>query len=421
MLAYNNGTYTRKKIVIFTYSLDAGGAERTVANLLNSMDRQRYDIHLVLMNTHIQYNIPEDQHIHYIEKSDQYEPNAWKFVKIPVLARRFAKYCNNNEIDLVFALMNRPNMIATMAKNFGLKAKVFISEQFYTPYLYNTDTIAGRVKTSLLKKCYSKADCILPNSRGTLEALKHQFHIHTDYRVMKNPTDINCINKLKYEAVKEPVDFGRFTFVNVSGFRPEKNHDLLIDAVDQLRDRDFQLLLVGKGPLLNEVKEKVKRRGLENKIIFIPFSDNPFKYLYRSSCFLLSSYGEGFPNILIESMICGLPIISVDCKTGPRELLAPGTRLDTAIPQDSFEIAQHGLLCAFDAVSSMVSAMKWAMDHPERLNKFKANAADKAAQFDLDEVAEELSATIDKYLHHTYVKPVSNKIVLVPENSTIVS
>lgn len=388
----------RKKIAILTYSLSGGGAERTVATLLRYLDRAKYDIHLVLMSEHIDYEIPADQVVHYIEKSNPNESELNKLIKIPLLAYRFAKYCKAQQVELVFAVMNRPNMIATMAKNFGLKSKVLISERFYTPYFYNNASIGGRLKTALLKRCYAKADCILPNSEGTREALENEFNIKTDYKVIKNPTNIEAIQNLKNEPVDDNVDFGKFTFINVSAFRHEKNHDLLIDAVNEIRDRDFQVLLIGKGPLSTQVKEKVKKLGLENKVIFIPFADNPFKYLQRSSCFITSSLTEGFPNILIESMICKLPIIAVDCKTGPRELLAPGTDLNKIIPQDEFEIAQYGLLCAINSKNSLVNALNWALDHPEKLREFSGKELAKAAEFDFMRVIEDVSVTIDKYL-----------------------
>lgn len=388
----------RKKIVIFTYSLEGGGAERTVANLLGSLDRTRYEIHLVLMNTNIAYSIPNDQIVHFIEKSNQYELDIWKLIKLPFLASRLSKYCKAQNIELVFSLMNRPNMVATMAKSFGLKAKVLISERFYTPYFYNTKTLAGKFKTWLLKKCYSRADCILPNSQGTIEALQNEMNISTNYKLIKNTTDLRAISKLKLETVADHVDFGKFTFVNVSAFRAEKNHDLLIDSVDKLRDRNFQLLLIGKGYMFDQLNEKVKRLGLEMKILFIPYAENPFKYLYRSSCFLLSSFGEGFPNILIESMACGLPVISVDCKTGPRELLAPGTDLNTVIAQGTFEIAKYGVLCETNSTTSFVAAMNWAMDNPQSLNNYKSIIGEKAMEFDIKKVTEDLSKTFDQYL-----------------------
>ncbi len=388
----------RKKIAILTYSLGGGGAERTVANLLNHLDKDKYDIRLVLMNTDIDYDIPKNQVIHYIEKSDRYEGYFNKLIKLPMLAYRFAKYCKEEKIELVLAVMNRPNMVATMAKWFGLKAKVLISEQFYTPYMYNNSTFGGRIKTWLLKTCYRKADCILPNSKGTQEALEHHFQISTDYSVIKNPTDIQRITAMKDDPVHEEVDLTKFTFINVAAYRAEKNHDLLIDAVAKLRHRDFQLLFMGKGPLLNQIKQKVYSLGLDKKIIFIPFADNPFKYLSRCKCFVLSSFGEGFPNILIESMICGLPIISVDCKTGPRELLASGTDMNTVIPTNEFEVAEYGILCAPDSLSSIVAAMSWVLDHPQNLQQYKEKGVKKGNEFDVQNVSDEISATIDKYL-----------------------
>lgn len=388
----------RKKIAILTYSLCGGGAERTVANLLKYLDKEKYDIHLVLMNTDIDYEIPPNQVIHYIEKSSRTEAELPKLLKLPFLAYRFARYCRKENIELVFAVMNRPNIIATMAKHFGLKAKVLISEQFYTPYLYNNNSLAGRFKTGLLKKYYAKADCILPNSRGTIVALRDDMKIDTAYQLLKNPTDVEAIKKLSRESITAPIDFNKFTFINVAAFRPEKNHDLIIEAVHRLRERDFQLIFIGKGILMDKLKEKVNSLGLDKKIIFIPFTDNPFKYLYQSNCFLLSSFVEGFPNILIESMICNLPIIAVDCKTGPRELIAEKTDLNTVIPAGKYEMAGYGILCAVNSVDSFVSAMTWALDNPRELKKFMDNSATKSLEFGLQEVTNNVSLTIDKYL-----------------------
>lgn len=388
----------KRKVAIFTYSLCGGGAERTVATLLRYLDKEKYDIHLVLMNTVIDYTIPENQVIHYIERSDPFESEFNKLIKLPVLANRFAKYCRLQQIELVFAVMNRPNIIATMAKDFGLKSKVLISERFYTPYFYNNNSFAGRIKTWLLKKYYTRADCILPNSEGTKEALLHEFHIQTDYHVIKNPTNIEAIRKLRNEPVQDKIDFNTFTFINITAFRQEKNHSLLIDAVHEIKDKDFQLVLIGKGYLLEQMKEKVARLGLEKKIIFIPFADNPFKYLNRCSCFITSSLTEGFPNILIESMICELPVIAVDCKTGPRELLAPGTNLDKVIPQVDIEVAEYGILCAINSKASLVAAMNWALNHPEALTSYRKKGVNKAEEYNYPHVIEEVSKTFDKYL-----------------------
>lgn len=388
----------KAKIAIFTYSLGGAGAERVAANLLTHLNKEKYDIHLVLMNTDIEYEIKKDQKIHFIEKAQRYESEWLKFIKIPFLAYRFAKYCNKEDIKLVLGIMNRPNLIASISKMFGIKAKILISERCYTPYTYNSNNFIGKIKVVILKWAYPKADAILPNSRGTVEALQNYYGIQSKFTVVKNPTDTNKIQELMDLPVEEIIDFSTFTFLNVATFREEKNQELLIDVVSEIRHLNFQLILIGKGHTLEQMKEKVKKLGLEEKIIFINFTANPYKYMSKTDCFLLPSFSEGFPNVLIESMVCGLPIISVDCKVGPRELLAPGTSYDTIIGENDFEVAEYGILTAANCKTSMVAAMTWVLQHPEKLSEFKVKNILKSDDFKIEKVCNEFSEIFDLHL-----------------------
>ena len=387
----------KKKIVIFTYSIGGAGAEKVAANLFNNLSKDKYDIQLVLMNTMIEYNISTEQKIHFIEKSDMSESGLKKFIKLPVLAMKFAKYCNENEIDLVLSLMSRPNIIAGLSKIFGIKAKVLISERCYTPCIYSTKTFIGKIKAAVLKFAYRRADAILPNSKGTAIALQSHFSIQSEYSVVKNPTDINAINTLKLLPVAKNWDVNKFTFINVAAFREEKNHRLLISAVEEIRNLDFQLLLIGKGIELEPIKAMVKKSELDHKVFFINFTDNPYRYMHRADCFLLSSSSEGFPNVLIESMVCGLPIISVDCKTGPRELLAPNSSLNTVIKNSDFEIAEFGILTAPLSKTAMANAMKWAIQNPGALQNYKEKIVVKANDYEMGSVLNEFSEIFDLY------------------------
>lgn len=388
----------RPKIVILTYSLGGAGAERVVANLLNGLDRNRYDVRLVLMNNEIEYSIPAGLPIHYIEQSNRYENEYLKFIKLPLLAYRFARYCKAEKIDLVLSVMNRPNLIATMARRFGLTSKVLISERCYSPFTYNKETLSGRIKQWLLQKHYPLADAILPNSQGTAEALEKIYGIRSHYHVVRNPTDIAGIRQKASLPVDVAVDFSRFTFIYAATFRPEKNQRMLIEAADALRDYPFQLLLIGKGELLQEMKALVAERKLADKIQFIDFTNNPYRYMQRSHCFVLPSLSEGFPNVLIESMALGLPIVSVDCKTGPRELLAPGTDLDTPIAENSFEKARYGILTADRSLPSLIAGMRWALENPADLQAYIPLENEKAPDFEIKKVVAEFSTIFDSYL-----------------------
>ena len=135
---------------------------------------------------------------------------------------------------------------------------------------------------------------------------------------------------------------------------------------------------------------KVTRRilsdlGMGDKVVFCGFETNPFKYVSRSDCFVLSSEVEGFPNVLIEALACGKPVISTDCSSGPRELLAPATDLHhRAI--NNYEIGEYGILTPVNDITALAAAMKKMYEDESLRKQFEARAAGRAQQFDVDEI-----------------------------------
>ena len=93
------------------------------------------------------------------------------------------------------------------------------------------------------------------------------------------------------------------------------------------------------GPLLREI---IRANGLENNVLLPGFYSNPYPYLARGDVYVCSSFNEGFPNALVEAMALGLPVVSTDCRSGPREILAPDTDCEqkTSVP----ERAPYGIL-----------------------------------------------------------------------------
>ena len=108
---------------------------------------------------------------------------------------------------------------------------------------------------------------------------------------------------------------------------PQKGFDLLIEAwsAASLRLPGWSLHIVGDGPMRDELVQRTGALGIEDRVTFSPFSDNPFSLYSECGIFVLSSRFEGLPFVLIEAMTCGAACISFDCPNGPREVIRHGS------------------------------------------------------------------------------------------------
>ena len=128
----------------------------------------------------------------------------------------------------------------------------------------------------------------------------------------------------------EPVDHPWFAsglpvILAVGRLDAQKNHGLLLRAFSLLPlDLNARLLIVGEGPCREALTAEIRALGLESTVQLLGEDVNPFRFMARANCFVLSSNHEGLPGVLIEAMACGVPVVSTDCPTGPREPLEDG-------------------------------------------------------------------------------------------------
>lgn len=373
----------RKKIAIFINSIAAGGAERVVSILINDL-KNDFDIYLVTLNNIIEYELPAKQKIFCLNQPEK-ENGFIKIIKLPWLALRYKKFCNNNDIETSFSFLKRPNYINCISKLYGLNSKVILSERSFLSGYLRSSGKGGRIAGGFLTKIlYPKADLIIPNSSLIKIDLQQKFNIHTKYQVIYNPIDLQVVQKKTAEKVNSSL-FETFTFISVGRFRKEKNYELLIDAFNNLKNLNCKLLFVGKGEEEKKIKTKVIQLQLTSKIDFLGFDINPYKYLLRASCFILSSDYEGFPNVILEALACNLPVIATDCMSGPREILAPNTNIKFNLTNE-IEIAEYGILTPVKNVDLLAKAMRLMYSNVTLAGNYKSKALKRAKDFDLPQL-----------------------------------
>lgn len=379
----------KEKISLFTISLRPGGAERVVSIIANSLC-EIYDVHLVLMHKDIFYPISDNVRVYFLEegKSRGMEMHIYKFSKIPYLAYKYSKFLKQNGIDVSLSFLNRPNYINILTRTFHKSLKPIVSERTSPSKEYKALNLRNFVSKLLIKYLYRKAYKVVPNSKYVACELTEIFGISSkDIIVIHNP--INC--------VKPCLDKGknkRFTFITVGRLNKEKNHEFLIKAF-KIANLDAELWIIGDGPLKNKLQKLVKGLKLEDKVFFLGIQKNIFDYLSKAHCFVLSSMHEGFPNVILEALSCGLPVISTDCHSGPREILAPDTDFRKQT-KNELETAKFGILVPTDRVDIMANAMRLIFNNKDLQNKYKDSSLKRAKDFCVDKILYEYRKLIEQ-------------------------
>lgn len=125
--------------------------------------------------------------------------------------------------------------------------------------------------------------------------------------------------------------------------------DLILAMKILTQDSAVRLIILGEGPRREELQSLILKEGLKNSVRLLGFQKNPLKYFSKSKVFVLSSYAEGLPNVLVEAMACGCTPVSTDCPTGPREVLQDG---------------KYGYLIPMHDPVKMASAIQMAIEQP---------------------------------------------------------
>ena len=352
------------RVAVYLPSLRGGGAERVMVTLANGFAARGYAVDLVLATAEGPYLKDVDAAVRVVDLKARRVATS-----LPALVR----YLRRERPVAMLAAMGHSNVIAVLARRLALvPTRVVVSERANFSISKANASWRGDLVGWFMRRAYPKAHGITAVSEGVADDLANALGLsRSSIEVIYNPVVTDTLLLRSREAPEHPwlEDGGGPVILSVGRLTIQKGFSTLIHAFARLRQaREARLIILGEGELRPDLEKLIADLGLDSDVVLPGFSGNPFTYMRLAKLFVLSSAWEGLPNVLIQAMACGTPVVSTDCPSGPAEILENG---------------KWGRMVPVGDVDALAKAMAEALDEKEH-----PDVAARAAEFNVDRAVE---------------------------------
>ena len=317
------------------HSLGPGGAERVMTLLANSLVSRGHDVHLLTLTQ---------------GEDDFFSPVAQvKRIRLALMGDSpsfaTAVYANIRRImairreitklspDAVVSFTTGVNVLALIAC-IGRKIPVIVSER--------VDPRAHVLQPSwqfLRDLTYRRAETIVVQTKASADWFRARVPSKVEIAAIPNPVAVGADTAIPGLPVSKPY------FLAMGRLVPQKGFDLLIRAFQLVADDPLRinLIIVGAGPERTPLGRMVAERGLQDRVHVLEPIKEAAALMSQAHAFVLSSRYEGFPNVLLEALAGGIPVVATDCPSGPREILEDG-RYGLLVPPENPDALAAGML-----------------------------------------------------------------------------
>jgi glycosyltransferase involved in cell wall biosynthesis len=313
----------RRKVCFVVPSLAGGGAERVAVQVLNALDERRWDRSMYLFARSGPFLSDLSPSVRLESADASSRLGRWRGL------RRFVRRARP---DVIVAFLSYLSVLtASRAAGVGTRV-VFDVETPVSAFLTDSDYRWARrwnrpLLAAALRAGCARSDRIVAASRGVAEDLVASFGVDsTHVHVVPNPVDLAAVRAAATAPLDGELDARWKPPVIVAAGRlaEAKNYPLLIEAVALLRHQvPASLFILGNGGEEARLKQMIRRLGLDDAVHLCGFQPNPWKYIARADVFALTSRYEGFGNVVVEAMACGVPVVATS-SPGTRDIVSPG-------------------------------------------------------------------------------------------------
>lgn len=368
------------RILFIIPSLEEGGAERVLVNLLKKFDFDRYEVDLCVVEKRGIYfgEIPVQVKVITLFSDEltckifnglhvRHNINfAYRWLANRKISGRYdigISFLDSGFTDILFFLKSKISRKISWVHSSYQTYRNF--EKFYT----------GAYKKRVIKHRYSKLDAIVFVSNDSRKEFEGIFGHFPSMKVIYNLIDAQGVIEKAEEPLAEPFESTIANIIALGVLLPVKGYDKLIRAARLLKDDGigFKIRILGNGDLEDELRDLINDMDLVDEVELSGFIYNPFPYLKQSDIFVMTSVSEGLPTALCEAMILGLPAVVTDC-SGCRELVGNG---------------RYGMMVKQSAVS-IYDGLKEMITIPEKRAYFRKKSLERAAIFNDDIIFDQI-------------------------------
>ncbi len=399
------------KILILVESLKVGGgSERFAATIGSALSDEGYQVsYLTLMDEEPKYKFKGDYYT--LDIDDIYANGVKRLMDLARYSPKITGICDDLKIDIVIGVSEVANFYAILSRWLFNNKAYIIATQHMNPEIFLDD----KLKFNSIKFFYPRADEVVCVSKEVEKILNQVYRIQNT-RTIHNMMDIQKNVQLSREELpaqyKELYQEEYFKFINIGRLTRQKGQWFLIRSFRQVVDRcpNAKLFILGEGPIKGDLEGLIHKLGLDEHVFLLGEQENVFPFLRNSDCFVFTSLWEGLPLVLIEALSVNIPVISSDCKTGPKEILCPELDLEEEPKYPYF--GKYAILNQpfpkeyfFDTVDerplnpsekNLANLMVRMIEDPDLKKKY-SNGQVRAEEFDEDQIRTQWNKLLKKY------------------------
>ena len=381
----------KKKILFLITSLQfGGGAEKNISLLANELN-EKYDISIITFSS-FKNDYKFKGKYYSLRENDTKLKRILIFFKLHEILRLIKIYRLIRSIspDIIISFLEFTNIPTIITKIlFQIKVPLIISIRTNPKLGYKNK---NRFLNFVIKRIYplKAVNEIITVSKGVKKILEKYYQIEkSKIKHIYNGIERERINQLKGEKIVAHKDVFNddnvFKFITIGRLSEEKGHIYLLKAFMKVKKMlpNSKLIIIGEGELRNQLEHFIMNNSLSTDVLLMGLISNPYCFLAKSDIFVFSSLYEGFPNVIVDALACGLPIISTDCMVGPQEILDNG---------------KYGILVKVMDSDDLAEKMIFLAENPSIMKDFADMAINRSKFFNLQKTIKKWDNIIESHL-----------------------